>query len=390
MAQQSVAHAHKPVRPLGKISESSALVDEVAHILRQNIRFGEYSPHSRFPSERTLAESFEVSVRVMRKAIQQLVDEGILYRIERSGTFVRGIPPPAEEGTPAPFRCLNVIQQKILPPPPADLLDFVQADYLAGYTEVLDPYDIRMRFMICPDNEEAYETLLSPRYALKEQACIIDGVRSAPLFNWLHEKRIPFVLLQRCQDDTSFLPPHHGVYINRNGAGFKAVQYLLNLGHERIGFLGTTIPDRHRRLITYRGFEAGLIAAGLFPRQEYTVHVHTDRPGDALGPAMKLLGRKDRPTAVVCQNDGTALGVLEAARKLGIRVPEELSVIGFNDQPEAALADPPLTTFANPRRQLARAAVEILLSVVEDEFDTYRTQILECELVVRESVAPPE
>ena len=105
-------------------------------------------------------------------------------------------------------------------------------------------------------------------------------------------------------------------------------------------------------------------------------------------PARRMLARRDRPTAVFASNDYSAIATLQAAVELGIKVPEELSVIGFDNIPESAFTTPPLTTVNQPIRRSGECAVELLLQLMKDEAVTHRDIVLPTELVVRASTGP--
>jgi DNA-binding LacI/PurR family transcriptional regulator len=131
------------------------------------------------------------------------------------------------------------------------------------------------------------------------------------------------------------------------------------------------------------GWRAGLESVGIDPA---TVPV-TSGPGKmqetGRNAGGKLLDRADRPTAIIALSDLLAIGVIEAARERGIDVPGELSVTGFDDVPEAALADPPLTTVRQPHHQKGSEAVRLLL-----EQPGPGSVVLPAELVIRASTAP--
>lgn len=105
--------------------------------------------------------------------------------------------------------------------------------------------------------------------------------------------------------------------------------------------------------------------------------------------ARRLLGLPDPPTAVFAFNDNMAIGVLQAARARGLRIPEDLSVVGFDDTTEAVIAAPALTTVRQPLAEMGRMAVALLLRLLENRrLEPLRVQ-LATRLVVRESTAPP-
>ena len=121
-----------------------------------------------------------------------------------------------------------------------------------------------------------------------------------------------------------------------------ATSYLIELGHRRIALLGGR-PDLESARLREQGFRQAMAGAGL-PVDESLVVVGGYRPETTEGPARDLLGRDDRPTAVFATNDLSAIRTMEVAAELGLSVPDDLSVIGFDNVPESALTDPPLTT----------------------------------------------
>ena len=184
--------------------------------------------------------------------------------------------------------------------------------------------------------------------------------------------------------------PHHEVpsvgATNFNG-GVEATEHLLALGHRRIGFIQGP-PDALVSVARLHGYHAMLHRAGvpddpaLLRSGEFTYEA-----GLAAGRELLLL--PERPTAVFASNDLQALGVIEAARSRALRVPEDLSVVGFDDMAPAQWSAPPLTTVRQPFAEMGRVAVLNLLSLVEDEQLAAPRVELATQLVVRESTAAP-
>ena len=107
----------------------------------------------------------------------------------------------------------------------------------------------------------------------------------------------------------------------------------------------------------------------------------------AVEPMVRFLKHTDRPTAIVAHNDALAMAVLAASCRLGLRVPGEVSVVGFDDLPDAVRSDPPLTTVSNPRVLLGRTAVEMLIDASAGKSDTPQVRVLEGCLIGRGSTA---
>ena len=162
-----------------------------------------------------------------------------------------------------------------------------------------------------------------------------------------------------------------------------AIDHLIGLGHERIGHLGSEL-DAETFRIRREHMLRRLAAAGLEPCGYERAAFRFD---DAHVAALALLRRDVRPTAVYCDDDLLAGGVYLAARDLGLRIPDDLSVVGFDDLPFAKVFEPPLTTIAIDPEELGAIAFELLAALMEGEEPDGR--ILPVELVVRGSTGPP-
>jgi LacI family transcriptional regulator len=172
---------------------------------------------------------------------------------------------------------------------------------------------------------------------------------------------------------------------NLKGA-VSATEHLLALGHRRIGFLAGR-PDLESSRLRERGYREALATAGL-PVTEDLVQVGGYDAATATEPARQLLELDPRPTAIFAANDVTALETIAVAGSLGLRVPDDLSVVGFDNVPESALGDPPLTTIEQPIQEMGREAVRLLLELIEDPAQPPGHVILPTRLVVRRSCRP--
>jgi DNA-binding LacI/PurR family transcriptional regulator len=192
-----------------------------------------------------------------------------------------------------------------------------------------------------------------------------------------------------------------------NASGARAVMdHLLTLGHKRIAFLTwPDVPhDTHVRRETYLDVmaEAGLTVPpefyqGVIPNymDQYTdpdvfgLPLDSEIPFEFYEPARRLLARPNRPTAIFACDDRVARDVLQAARDLDISVPDELSVVGFDDIPEASRFEPPLTTVRQPLAEMGAAATRLLLAILSGADLSAQTRWFEPKLIVRESTGPP-
>ena len=136
------------------------------------------------------------------------------------------------------------------------------------------------------------------------------------------------------------------------------------------------------------GYRAAMDAAGVPIDPELISHGHF-QVEEGVRKGRALLRRPDRPTAIIAGNDLQALGVYQAAREARLHIPEDLSVVGFDDLPVARWVGPPLTTIRQPLYEMAVAAAELVLAVARGEQPVQTRVELATELVVRESTAPP-
>ena len=149
---------------------------------------------------------------------------------------------------------------------------------------------------------------------------------------------------------------------NREGT-FEAVKYLIDLGHQRIGLIGgraSLLSSRQRR----EGYEAALRQANLPIVPELYVEGDYSR-STALVGAEQLLTLPKPPTAIMAANDQTAFAVMDVAQRLHVRIPQDLSVIGFDNTPESAYTNPPLTTVDQSIVKLGSRAAELLIQMIE-------------------------
>ncbi len=202
----------------------------------------------------------------------------------------------------------------------------------------------------------------------------------------LTTRKIPFAVIDPAGDLEADVP---AVGATNWQGGLAATRHLIELGHRRIGVVAGPMRmlcsrarvDGYRAALETAGlpFDPGLVRSGDFHHEA----------GNECG--RQLLELEDRPTAVFAGNDQQALGVYEAARNLGLRIPEDLSVVGFDDLPAARWVGPPLTTVRQPLVEMAAAAARIVIGLARGDDRTRMTNRVELatELVVRSSTAPP-
>lgn len=170
------------------------------------------------------------------------------------------------------------------------------------------------------------------------------------------------------------------------GGSQAALQHLLELGHRKIAHLAANI-DAETFTFRQQEYERALEAAGIPARAEYLAHT-TFTIENATKAAQTLLSLSDPPTAIFCDDDLLAIGVYKAAKKAGLVIPHDLSVIGFSDGFIAQTLDPELTTIAIPARSIGIRAIELLIAGFDSTQKT-QNEVIPLSLLVRESTAAP-
>jgi LacI family transcriptional regulator len=182
-------------------------------------------------------------------------------------------------------------------------------------------------------------------------------------------------------------PPVDSVLVDDYAGAYQAVAYLTNLGHQRIALV-TGPSELNSVQERTRGYRDALAKAGIDADAQVLLRgaFNTEFGETAVS---HLLAAEHPPTAVFAASDTIALGIVTAARSLGVRVPEDLSVVGFDDIPDAAVVSPSLTTVRTSVDRMASAAVELLVNRIDDPSRPVTNTVIGVALVVRESCAPP-
>jgi len=198
----------------------------------------------------------------------------------------------------------------------------------------------------------------------------------------LLEQGFPFVLIDYRDDAGGFST----LTVTNTQGAYDATKYLLDLGHRRIGLIMGTLHQSSTGE-RYDGYQMAL--------SEYGAVLDLDlvRQGDFLEPsgyscAQQLLALSERPTAILASSDAMAFGVMSAAQEVGLRIPHDLSLIGFDDIPEASYVRPALTTVRQPLNKLGQEGVRLLLRHIEDPELGPQHIELDTMLIIRDSCAP--
>src|SRR4051794_30939141 len=256
--------------------------------------------------------------------------------------------------------------------------DAVSAEFLASVADALAAQGRALTLL--PSSQD--QAFVPARDVAVDGALVYICDPTSPDIGWLQRRNIPVVVV-----DHNVRDGVASVNVDDRGGARLAAQHLLDLGHRRIGIVTLEVPSeqpnypaRERSL----GWRDALDPAGVEPIVVTTPYSPPDAAYDA---AHALLDRPDRPPAIACFSDAFAVATIRAAESLGLRVPADLSVVGFDDSVLARASRPPLTTVHQEVSAKGRAAVAAIAEVMGGR--TPEPVELPTTLIVRESTAPP-
>ena len=251
--------------------------------------------------------------------------------------------------------------------------------------------DTHLGLLLLPDSRYRDAAARTVHAAAVDGFVIYSAVRNDPRVEAALARNVPVVTVDQPRDT-----PTPFIGIDDRAAARSAAEPLRQLGHERVGVLAfvSTLDDERELTVDLSVERLEGYREGLGPAWDERTVQRVRRNAAAHGRrgALELLDGDRRPTAILAMSDILALGALQAAGERGIEVPRELSVVGFDDSPVAALATPALTTVAQPQDEKGRLAAQWLIEEIERGRVTRtrrRRKILDTTLVVRQSTAPP-
>lgn len=248
-------------------------------------------------------------------------------------------------------------------------------------------FDNGYRGLICNSEEDesrenAYiEMLLRQRV---DGIIINSSARSPQYLTDLQSNKMPIVLFDRSIEGLKC----DQVFCDNSQGGYRAIQHLVELGHQRIGVIAAPMyPEPITRRLG--GARQALAEFGCDPDPELIVTGDNQLFEMGYESARHLLSLPQRPTAIFALTDVTAVGVMHAAAEMNIRIPDELSVIGYDDLPVAGYTLPPMTTIRQPLVEMGNTAVRLLMKSIQQPMTPPERKVLSTRLVVRHSTSAP-
>ncbi len=321
----------------------------------------------KLPGERVLAGELGASYMTVRKAVAELVEEGILRKQGTRGTFVNH----KKNNSKLTYNIGFFLDEEIR--------EGISSPYYSLIFRSLEEEVTRSGYnMLFFSDFDDLNPLKNTKKVDGAIICCFPRIEDKiqEIKNYL-----PIVLLDNIAADKS-IP---SVTIDNFNSCSHSVEYLLQLGHRRIGFVSGLLDSDvcKDRLL---GYKNALARFGInFDRKLVFKGNYSCESGERAGAYFCVL--PDPPTAIMCANDSMAIGAMKVIQERGLKIPDEISVIGFDDILLASKVYPTLTTNIAPIEEMARQAVEILLSGLRGENTDFRHVILEAKLVKRDSCA---
>lgn len=215
----------------------------------------------------------------------------------------------------------------------------------------------------------------------KVDGVILAGKMSKAFLTTIMEEKLPYILLDYYLEENA---PNYVGIDNYNGA-LEAIRYLIKLGHRKIGFVGAynAHPSFKERLKAYKD---ALEEANIPYHPEYVMNKPKDVPeNDAYSITKAHLQHAPIPTAIFTGNDFTAIGVIKALRELGLKIPHDVSIMGFDDSEYAMHTEPRLTTISVPKEEMGAIAVKELIDLIEGRVPEHKPSRVKTTLIVRDT-----
>jgi len=336
------------------------LYRQVKDILKNKIKKGELKPGDKLPSENQLVAQCGVSRPVIRQALGELANEGWIYQEHGKGTFCLGIQSEKSNKTRNIAVIIQSITEYICPKMIRGIQDIA---HLRGYGVILCYSDVDF-------TKEALH--LRNHIKNKTDGLIVDvasDITPYPNLKYFQEmknREIPFVMMNKYVE----APDYDYVKLDDEGGLYKATKYLISLGHKRIAYVGVVCgrlaADR------WKGYKKALKEQGIdyderlvrFEDQGIADSPQRENWYSRVVSEFQNMGGKG-PTGVTFYTDSRAIIFLKKAKEKGLRIPDDFSIVGFDDYEASKDMDPPLTTIVNPSYKIGKKAAEILIDKIE-------------------------
>jgi GntR family transcriptional regulator, arabinose operon transcriptional repressor len=358
----------------------------VKQAIKAKILDGTFQPLKKIYSESEIMKKFEVSRHTVRTAIGELVNEGWLYKAQGVGTF-----------------CLdrsnlkvnpNVGNQKNIAIITTYISNYIFPSIIRGAESYFSKHGYHVSLFSTNNHHDNEKRALEKIIAQRFDGVIVEPTKSAlfnPNINYflaLERKNIPYIMINSFYDELDPI----SITIEDEKGGYEQTKHLIELGHKNIiGFFLTDDMQGNRRM---KGF--------LKAHREYgvsigTKNIFTYKSEEKLAKPVELLRNKlsaeaEVPTAIVCYNDELAIRLLDVIRDKNLQVPEDLSIVGFDDSFMAEATEVKLTSIKHPKSKMGELAAKMMLTLIKEvtspqnkSRDVGKSIVMDSELIIRNS-----
>jgi len=349
------------------------LYKQIYDDILSKIYSGELDVGDSIGTQHELTATYDVSLITVKKAISKLISEGVLYARVGRGTFVNKKPAG-----------INFSEHKTIAYVLKNLDDPFYQSMVSNIERQLSIHGCNMLLFSSDQNKQKETEQIKKFINMGINGLIIGSMSedeyTDSLFRQLHNENFPYVMVSYNNNpDICYIGSNH------LQGGFLATEHLINLGYKHIGYVQSSTNDfvGQRR---EEGYKRALEKHQIEIKKDYIYQFDSNedifQSGFDFG--VKFCQTKNRPEALFIYNDLSALGFMNAVTKHGLKVPEDIAIVGFDDIPAGRKAYIPLTTIHQPSDKIAEYAVDLILRKIDGE-DINLRRLVKPELVIRES-----
>lgn len=357
----------------------------VKNWIKSRVLDGTFEPNQKISSESELMKQFNVSRHTVRLALGDLVNEGLLYKEQGSGTFVSD-----RLSKPQPITQFNKKNIAIVV---TYISDYIFPSIIRGAESILSREGYQVSLFSTNNDHDNEKRILETIIEQRFDGAIIEPTKSAianPNINYylnLEALNIPYVMINAYYDELEPI----SVTVNDEKGGFLQTEHLIKSGHKNIlGFFKTDDMQGMKRMKgfikAHREYNLPINPKNIIT---YTTSEKNTKPVEHLNDI--LTSSSDRPTGIICYNDELAMKLLDVIRQNNLQVPYDISIVGFDNSFLSEVSEVKLTSIEHPKTDLGIMAAKMILNLVQNgrnlkqKDENSESYVFEPELIVRYS-----
>lgn len=375
--------------------KKTPLYEKIYRDYESKIKSGKLKPGNKLPTEMELSAQYKVSRITVTRALKELELSNLIYRIKGSGSYVSELESTGTMATSSsnPLSFISLVL-------PFD--GKFSSEILQGVEDIAKEKGYFVSFHNSQGDAEIERAIVNDIVSRNSSGIVMypsSSFNNLDMYTNMIIDNYPFVLIDHAIPgaDTSL------VWADNQKGFYDITNHLIDLGHKRIIFIGTSMFELSSETERYKGFCKAHVDKGLSLLQNhlylYNSHTiqskedfldHARKSADELFMNLEHIPEDQRPTAIACVNDDVASIIISTALEHGHRIPDDFSVTGFDNESFAEHLTVPLTTIAQPIRQIGRTAATELIDVIGKPDRAKKTQTIEAQLVIRSSTSTPK